>query len=217
MGFKAAIFDLDGTLLDTLKDIAQSVNMVLMHLGKPPIALDEYRYLVGEGAKKLIERALGKDISKANEALLLFKKFYATRWHATTKVYDGIESMLKDLEDSNVRLGILSNKPDDFVQECVKYYFPNISFSYIAGQKEGIKRKPDPAGAFKALEALHVKASEACFVGDTKTDMQTAKNANIKALGVAWGFRDEKELFAHGALEVFQNPKALKEYILTQN
>lgn len=214
MRYKAAIFDLDGTLLDTLGDIATSANLALEHLGKPALPLENYRFLVGEGARRLMERALEEDGSKTDEALELFKKFYASRWDATTKPYSGILQMLQTLQNSGLHLGILSNKPDDFVKECVKRYFPNIPFLHVAGERSDIKRKPDPAGAYIAMEALHVKAAEACFVGDTKTDMQTAKAANIDALGVAWGFRDAKELYDNGALRVFENPKSLEAFIL---
>jgi phosphoglycolate phosphatase len=216
MRYKAAIFDLDGTLLDTLEDIATSANLVLEQFGKSAIPLDDYNYLVGEGARVLMQKALGGSETKIDEALELFKKFYSSRWYATTKAYDGIIPMLAKLQSANLNLGVLSNKPDVFVNECVKRYFPNTPFLHIAGERADIKRKPDPAGAFVALKALHVKASEACFVGDTKTDMQTATAANINALGVSWGFRDAKELYENGALKVFENPVSLGDYILGQ-
>jgi phosphoglycolate phosphatase len=214
MKYKGIIFDLDGTLLDTLEDIASSANLVLEHFGKTPLPLDNYRYLVGEGAMRLMEKALGEDTKDSLEAFALFKEIYAARWDATTKPYDGIEQMLQEMEGVGLRLGVLSNKPNDFVGECVERYFPKINFLHVAGERANINRKPDPAGAFIALEALHVKANEACFVGDTKIDMQTAKAANIDAFGVAWGFRDAKELYEHGALNVFENANSLKAYVL---
>jgi len=217
MRYKGAIFDLDGTLLDTLKDIALSANLVLEHFGKSPLSLDNYRYLVGEGARRLMERAINDSGHLGFEAYNLFKEIYASHWDATTKPYDGINKMLLELQDSGLRLGVLSNKPDDFVRDCIKRYFPQISFLYVAGQKENIHPKPHPDGAFIALEALHVKANEACFIGDTKIDMQTAKSANIEALGVSWGFRDAKELYEHGAIEVFENADSLKAYVLGQD
>ena len=216
MKYKAVIFDLDGTLLDTLKDISTCANLALERIGKPSLPLNDYRFLVGEGARKLMERALGEDTSRCDEALELFKEFYAKGWDATTKPYDGILQMLKEMEDFGLSLGVLSNKPDLFTKECVDRYFPSISFLHVAGERDGIERKPSPAGAFIALESLHVKSDEVCFVGDTKTDMQTAKAANIDAFGVAWGFRDRKELFEYGALEVFENPEALRVHILSQ-
>jgi len=214
MKYKAVIFDLDGTLLDTLRDIATSANLVLEHFGKSTLPLEDYRLLVGEGARRLMEKAI-EDESKTDQALELFKKFYASRWDATTKPYEGILQLLQALQDSNLKLGVLSNKPDQFVKECVECYFPNISFLHVAGERFGIERKPNPRGAYIALEALHVKTNEVCFVGDTKTDMLTATAANIDALGVSWGFRDAKELYENGALKVFENPNSLKDYILS--
>lgn len=217
MRYKAVIFDLDGTLLNTLQDIATSANIALKACGKEPISLDRYRYLVGEGAQKLMSEALGED--KDNKALAeklfqLFKNDYANRWYETSKPYDGIEDLLEKLHQNGVKLAVLSNKPHDFVKECVAKFFPNIPFEYVAGEQPSHPRKPDPAGAFVALDALKLATKDVCFVGDTKTDMQTAANTGLAGFGVSWGFRTKEELVKHGAKNVFEHPRELKKYLL---
>ncbi|NLC28396.1 MAG: HAD family hydrolase, partial [Campylobacteraceae bacterium] len=157
MRYEAVIFDLDGTLLNTLQDIATSANVALATCGKKPLSLETYRYLVGEGAQKLMSEALGEDKGNealANKLLSAFKEDYAKRWDETSRPYEGIEELLEKLDKKGIKLGVLSNKPNDFVGHCVARFFPNIPFKYVAGEQPAFSRKPDPAGAFAALKAL---------------------------------------------------------------
>lgn len=212
MPLRAVFFDLDGTLLDTLEDIATSANAALRSQGLPPHPIEAYNKFVGEGARTLVE----KMAKEANHAALLdaFKEHYQTNWYTTSKPYVGIQDLLEALTCKGVKVGILSNKPDAFVQACVAHFFPSIPFCSVAGEKEKIPRKPDPKGLLVALEALHVAPQEACYVGDTKTDMETAQRAKVLPLGVSWGFRDAEELRAYGARHIFDDAASLGGFLM---
>jgi phosphoglycolate phosphatase len=219
MRYEAAIFDLDGTLLDTLEDIAYSANFALRSCGKEPIELERYKFLVGEGAKRLMSEALGeeKDEELAKKLLEAFKSDYALRWKKNSKPYEGIEEMLKSLNKNGFKMAVLSNKPEEFVKECVRYFFDEEMFEYIGGEHDRFPRKPDPSGAYEALKYLKVDPDRVCFIGDTKIDMLTAKNSNLDGFGVSWGFRSKEELLNHGAKKVFDTALELEEYLLSNN
>ena len=148
--------------------------------------------------------------------LAAFKAHYSTQWKKRSAPYAGIEALLESLTCKGVHVGVLSNKPDVFVHQCVAHFFPNIPFCAVAGESEERPRKPDPSGLLGLIDTLHLTPQDVVFVGDTKTDMQTASRANITPLGVSWGFREAKELWEHGAAEVFDTPKALEAYLLKQ-
>ncbi|MDX1809114.1 MAG: HAD family hydrolase [Sulfurospirillaceae bacterium] len=207
MKLKAVIFDLDGTLLDTLEDIAISVNYVLTKFKKELIAVEKYKYLVGEGAKKLMQDVLpDEDKEGIDKALLLFEKHYAKQFDKNTKLYDGIGKLLTFLQTRGYKLAVLSNKPNAFTKKCVYKYLRNWSFDAVYGIRENIPRKPSSAGVIAILNELNIKPSECLYVGDTKIDMITAKNAGITSIGVLWGFRDEEELVSNGAGFVVKTP-----------
>lgn len=212
MALRAVFFDLDGTLLDTLEDIATSANYALEAHGLAPHPVEAYKLFVGEGMRALMQKLASPDLTES--LLKVLKEHYATQWRATSVPYGGIEHLLEALTCKGVKVGILSNKADIFVKECVAHFFPDVPFCGVAGEKEGILRKPDPAGLFALLEGLHVSLEEVCFVGDTKTDMETAVRAGVEALGVSWGFREKEELIAHGAKHVFEDALALETYLL---
>lgn len=213
---KAVIFDLDGTLLDTLEDIAISVNAVLNELGKEPIEVSRFRYLVGEGALQLMKNAMpNEEESYYHNALELFEKHYAKQYAQNTKMYEGISKVLTYLQVKGVHLTVLSNKPDSFTKKCVLKYLRNWDFGAVYGVRENIPRKPAPEGVYDILEDLHVKAEEVVFIGDTKVDMQTAKAANITSIGVLWGFRDEEELRENGADFIAKTPSELIKILET--
>ena len=203
---RAIIFDLDGTLLDTLEDIAISANFVLASYGKKSIALDDFRYLVGEGALKLMQNTLGIDKNEAQKALVLFEKYYANQYNQNTKLYDGIGKLLTFLKKKDFKMAILSNKPDSFTKLCGIKYLRNWDFDAVYGIREGVSRKPDASGAIEILKELHVEPRECLFMGDTKIDMITAKSAGIDSIGVLWGFRDRQELEENGAKYIVQTP-----------
>ena len=204
---KAIIFDLDGTLLDTLEDIAISANYVLSKYQKEPIEVEEYRYHVGNGVLKLMQNILPQESEESiKNALSIFEKHYATQYDKNTKLYDGIAKLLTFLQKRGFKMAILSNKPDSFTKLCALKYLKNWKFEAIYGIREGVKRKPDPAGALEIMKELDVEPSECLYMGDTKTDMITAKKSNIDSIGVLWGFRDRDELEQNGATYTASSP-----------
>ncbi len=214
---KAVLFDLDGTLLDSLEDIADAANSSLAAKGFKTHPFDEYNYFVGDGLLTLIQRIVPKGTSEGTiaECCKLFAVHYKQCWHNKSKIYKGIEVLLNSLSENNIQLGVLSNKPDEFTQEVVKYYFKENLFSYISGQKEGVDKKPSPAGVYLAAESLNLSTNDIVFVGDTSVDMQTGKNADIFTIGVSWGFRPVDELKNHGADLIVNEPKEITNYVLS--
>lgn len=211
---EAIIFDLDGTLLNTIEDIMDSVNFALESLGYPPHLLNEYRYFIGDGIEELVKRALPEE--KKNEeifkkCLSLVKDEYKKRWHDKTKPYEGVKEMLFDLNKIPIKKAIFSNKPNDFTEMAVKRYFPEINFDFVLGAKEGNPKKPDPWGAKFIAKNIGVSQKRTIYLGDTKIDVITAKKANMISIGAEWGFRGRKELeeskadyIAHSPYHFFQ-------------
>ena len=213
-GKKTIIFDLDGTLIDSLEDIAVCMNKVLEELNLPIHKIDDYKYFVGSGVDVLVNNAL-KDSSQEikNEVLERFKKEYDQQLHAKTKPYAGIYELLDELKKLDYNLAVLSNKPHDFTVAYINYLFKDYNFKEVHGQKKEVPKKPDPIGAINIAKALNIPCSEIFFVGDTMVDMQTAKSANMKAIGVLWGFRDEKELLTNGADFIVKHPLEILEIV----
>ena len=203
---KTVIFDLDGTLLDSIYDIALCMNEVLTSLKLDTYKIDEYKYFVGSGMDVLIDNALKNSIELKDEATKRFKELYEFNLHKNTKPYDGIYELLDELVKLDCNLTVLSNKPDLMTKEYVKTVFKDYPFLEVHGQKEHLAKKPDPIQALNIASKLKINPSEIFFVGDTKVDMQTAKSANMKAIGVLWGFRDEKELKEYGADFIVKEP-----------
>ena len=203
---KTLIFDLDGTLLDSIYDIALCMNEVLTSLKLDTYKIDEYKYFVGSGMDVLIDNALKNSIELKDEATKRFKELYEFNLHKNTKPYDGIYELLDELVKLDCNLAVLSNKPDFMTKEYVKTLFKDYPFLEVHGQKEQQAKKPDPIQALNIASKLKINPSEIFFVGDTKVDMQTAKSANMKAIGVLWGFRDEKELRENGADFIVKEP-----------
>lgn len=203
-------FDLDGTLLDSLEDIARCCNLALMDEGLEPLSVREYRYLVGEGALVLAQK-ISPDKEMCARVYEGFKRYYKDGWMEHTKPYGGALQMLQTLQSNGVKLGILSNKPEPFVKLCATHFFPKIEFFAVLGEVDGYAKKPDITRLNEILKSVHVELD--FFVGDTKVDMKTAKNLGVEALGVSWGFRDEAELRANGADEVFNSVEELSEFL----
>lgn len=209
MTFKAVIFDLDGTLLDTLEDIARSMNRVLVARGIPGHDKDAYRYFVGDGARRLVFRALPvnrRDDGTVDECLAALSAIYDTDWKNATRPYDDVPEMLEALAGRDVKLAVLSNKPHGNTLRCVSDFFPGRNFSVVFGHREGIPLKPDPGAALEIAKMLDLAPAEIVYCGDTAVDMLTATAAGMRPVGVLWGFRPERELRDNGARDVIEHP-----------
>ena len=214
MNYKAIIFDLDGTLLDTLADLADAGNRVLAEAGLPVHSVDSYRYFVGDGLVTLIMRILPAEMRNKGEVARMaaaFRKVYATNWNTKTKAYDGVEPLLNGLHDNDLPINVLSNKPDDFTKICVREFLGNWSFAHVLGNREGIPKKPDPAGALEIARKLGFAPPAIVYLGDTATDMQTAVSAGMYPVGAVWGFRTAQELEESGAKRLVSRPEEVLE------
>ena len=218
MNIEAIIFDLDGTLLNTIEDLADSMNQVLAEYNFPIHDTDKYFYFIGNGARTLVERALPEDQRNENDIsryLMRYRDIYREKWNVKTKQYAGIEELLSKLKVLNLPMAILSNKPHSDVKKCVDYFFENSAFSIIAGQKDFIPHKPEPDGVHLIIEELKVKPENCLFVGDSSVDMKTAKASGTKAVGVSWGFRSKEELLENGADFIIDEPLDLLSLLQT--
>ncbi|MDD4569425.1 MAG: HAD family hydrolase [Tepidanaerobacteraceae bacterium] len=212
MKYKAVIFDLDGTLLNTLEDLANSMNYVLKNQGLPTHDIGKYKYFVGNGMYNLALRTLPAD--KRQEPFVrychsLMKEEYGKRWAENTKPYDGIPEMLDKLTDLKYKLAVLSNKPQEFTLLTVKKLLQRWNFDVILGERSGIPRKPNPAGAVEIAKLFDTSPEKILYLGDTGTDMITAKAAGMYAVGVLWGFREADELQNNGADVIIKTPMEL--------
>ena len=210
MNFKAVIFDLDGTLIDTLEDLADSVNQALVRLSLPTHPVDSFRLKVGDGAGTMIARSLPPDRRDLLDTVLQMQQaYYAEHFSDKSRPYPGIIEMLGQLRTHGLLLAVLSNKPDHFTKLVVAQAFESSAFDHVAGHRDGTGLKPDPAGALTVAEQLSVSPDEAAFVGDTAVDMQTATAAGMFAVGVTWGFRDRDELTQNGSSAIIDHPTQL--------
>lgn len=216
-GHRAYVFDLDGTLLDTLADLALACNTVLERHGFPVHPLPSYKIFVGNGFKKLVERTLPADFlaSAAPEDVLALlqeaKTFYTEHLRVSTKPYEGIRELVQTLKERGAVLAVLSNKPDPQTNTLIQDIFPGI-FTLVRGQRPDVPLKPDPAALLGMLEELALTTAETAYIGDTATDMETARRAGLFAIGVAWGFRTEEELRANGADVVVHQPAEILQF-----
>jgi phosphoglycolate phosphatase len=217
-GKKTIIFDLDGTLIDSLEDIAVCMNKVLEELNIPTHKIEDYKYFVGGGISVLVENALkGHSEDIKEEVTNRFKVIYDQKLHSKTKSYDGIYDLLDELEKLDCNLAILSNKPHEFTIQYAQNLFSKYDFKEIHGQKASIPKKPDPIAAINIAKSFNTPCEEVYFVGDTMVDMQTAKNAGMIGIGVLWGFRDEKELSENGADFLVSHPLDIIDIIKNAN
>ena len=209
MSFEAAIFDLDGTLLDTLEDIANSANQLLAERGFPEHPLEAYRMFVGDGVGMLIRRVLPerhRDQAMVTSCVEAFRRIYADNWNVKTRPYDGIPQMLDGFRDLRIRMAVLSNKPDDFTRLCVSELLSDWVFEIVQGSIAGVPRKPDPTSAKDIARRMGVAPDKFIYIGDTGIDMKTATNAGMHPVGVLWGFRGEEELRDNGAKAIVEHP-----------
>lgn len=216
VGVKAVLFDLDGTLLDTLGDLSAALNRALAQMGLPQHPVSAVRYFVGEGARLLCERALPEDRRDAETLEALYHRFaadYAENWAVTTKPYPGIAQLLKGLRERGVRLAVLSNKPHRYMAEIEAHYFAGCGFEHFYGQRDGVQRKPHPEGALLAAREMGLKPESFLYLGDSGVDMQTATGAGMRACGALWGYREEPELVRTGADCLAAHPEDVLAYV----
>lgn len=206
------IFDLDGTLVDSLPGIAASLNRTLEMHGLPGHSNAAIQSFVGNGVKMLVQRAApaGSDPGLIDSLVALFKKDYDQSWRSGTKPYAGIMNLLNDLQRAGYAMAVLSNKTHDFTVDMVAGLFPNIHFGKVLGQREGVPQKPHPAGAFHIAEALGYRPETCVFIGDSTVDLETARNADMPAIAVLWGYHDREKLIAAGAEIVIEHPSDLE-------
>lgn len=210
---RAFLFDLDGTLVDSLADLAETTNEVLAALGHPTHPEDAYRRFVGDGVRALIERALPAEAGDPAPVVERFRALYAARMTRKTRPFDGVPALLAGLRRRGVPIGVLSNKPHDATRALVAELFPEAPFAVVLGARPDVPRKPDPAGALEAAAHLGVAPASTGFVGDTSTDMRTAVAAGMVPIGVTWGFRDEAELRDSGARHLVHDVASLAELL----
>lgn len=214
---KAYIFDLDGTIVDSLGSIATCANGRLEELGLKTHSLESYKQFVGEGQYELIRRALrasgDEKLEHYDVAMARYIEVFKDTCHIGCVPYEGIVDMLQKLKEQNVKLAVLSNKAHMNTMQVVAHVFGENLFDEVQGQMEGVARKPDPEGVFQIMKKLDVIPEECVYVGDTSTDMKTGKAAGIFTVGVTWGFRDKKELEEHGADAIVEKAEELLEFV----
>lgn len=200
MHLRAAIFDLDGTLVDSLADIATAMNHSLSHHGLPTHPLPDYRHYVGEGVMQLVRKAVPAGQDGLHESVLaVYRAYYAEHLFDQTYVFPGVAGVLSALAAEGVRLAVLSNKSDGFTKRLVEGLLPGVPFVAVYGERPGVPRKPDPTAALALAAELGVEPDGCGFVGDTPVDMNTARQAGMYGVGVTWGFRSAEELKSTGA------------------
>lgn len=213
--YRGVIFDLDGTLLDTIDDISDSMNDVLKQYSHPTFTSEEYKLKIGGGFKNLALNSFPKGTLEEiiNESIELFANMYDKRYMNKSKPYEGIDELLDILVDKDIKLGVNSNKRNDYTNNLVNNFFQRIPFVSVYGECKGIPTKPDPTLALKIIKAMDLKPEEILYVGDTNTDMMTAQNAGIDSVGVLWGFRSYEELKKYDAKYIISKPDELLDII----
>ena len=206
--YKLVIFDLDGTLVDSLEDLGNACNSALEKFGFPVHEMEKYRYFVGNGVPMLIKRALPENerteenISRVKAE---FDSIYGNAYNVCTRPYDGIDELVRRLDAEGIAMAVASNKPDNFTRTIVSEMFGDVFFA-VSGKKDGAPKKPDPHIALSIMESLGVSPCETLFAGDSSVDMQTAKNAGCDSVGCLWGFRTREELEENGAVYIAGSP-----------
>ncbi len=214
---RAVIFDLDGTLSDSIRSIQYSADKALAEFGLGPFPVEDYKYFVGDGAAKLVERCLlasgDRELSLFDRVYPRYREIFRENCMYQVKPYRGIPEVLGALRERRIAAAVLSNKPHRETVEVIGALFGEGCFERIQGQEEGLARKPSPEGVFRILEGLGLLPNDALYVGDTCTDMRTGKSAGVFTLGALWGFRDRRELEENGADAVLENPLEILDYI----
>ncbi len=221
MRIQAVVFDLDGTLLDSLADIANAANTVLQSHDFPTHSIESYRYFVGSGVRHLLCKTLPEefhdDEQLGRRLIAEFIEEYHRTWNVESRLYDGVTQMLDELVRQELALAVLSNKPQAATSKCVNYYLPQYSFATVLGQSEHRPPKPDLTGAREVLTELGVEPQACLYLGDTAVDMQTACSAAMVPIGATWGFRDQAELEQAGAEWIIDQPLELLDIVRRHN
>ncbi len=215
--YKTGIFDLDGTLTDTVDSMAYSANLALHDLGYPSQPAERFKYFAGDGADELVRRCLrasgDENCTGFEEMHRLYRDYFGRYCMYHVKPYEGIIHLLDTMKQQGMKIAVLSNKPHAQAIDVVESVFGKECFDYVQGQTESIPRKPDPAGVLHIVEHFHVQKSECLYIGDTNTDMKTGKAAGIYTIGVLWGFRTREELEANHADRIVEHPSEIEEMI----
>lgn len=213
---KIFIFDMDGTLLNTLEDLMVSTNYALSQFNYPTHTIEEIRFFVGNGVAKLIERAIPDGLNNPNyeKCLEIFKKYYAKNMYNHTSAYVGIPELLKKLKDKGIKTAVVSNKFDLAVKELSNKYFGDlIDIAIGENEQAGIKKKPAPDTVFEVLNLMNLKSEDAIYIGDSDVDIMTAKNSNMPCISVTWGFRDREFLIKNDATIIVDKPEEILKYV----
>ena len=205
-----AIFDLDGTLLYTLEDLTDSVNFALKEFNLPECTVQQVRSFVGNGIRKLMERAIGINQNELSQndfenCLAIFKSHYEKNMYNKTKPFDGIIELLKNLKETNIKIAVSSNKFDSAVKELCEYYFPSL-IDIAIGESKITPKKPDPSGVLQIIDYFQEKKENCVYIGDSEVDIQTAQNANVDCISVDWGYKDKSFLIEHNAQNIISTP-----------
>lgn len=205
--YKGIIFDLDGTLLNTIEDIGDSMNGVLETFNLPIYSYEEYKKKIGGGFRKLTLNSFPEKIDEEtiDKALDMLYKNYDRRYLNKTRPYESIDNLLNSLVEEGIKLGVNSNKKDEYTKNLIEKFFKTIPFVKVYGERNGIPNKPDPATALEIAQLMNLNPEEVLFIGDSNTDIVTAKNAHMDSVGVLWGFRNRKELCKYGASYIVSN------------
>lgn len=216
MKISSIIFDLDGTLLDTIGGLKDTTNKVMQQFNFPLHSSADYKLFIGNGLRKLIERAVPFGTSQVtiDKCCEEFEKIYSRQWMSNCCPYDGINAMLAALQNQGIPLAILSNKPHQFTTLFVEEFFPKGVFRAVFGQRDGFAKKPDPAMAQEIVKMLQVDSHSTLFVGDSGVDIQTGKNAKMKTAGVSWGFRPVEELLGNDPDILINHPIELLDHVI---
>ena len=214
---RGCIFDLDGTLTDTLDSLTYSVNLTLEEMGLPGITEEQCRLFVGNGARYLMEKALrasgDANLSRIEEGMAVYGRIFSANCTYHVTPYKGILELLEQLKVRGIKLAVLSNKPHGQTVDVVKQIFGENVFDYVQGQCENLARKPDPSGVWKLLEEMGISREECLYVGDSEVDVKTAEAAGVQEIAVTWGFRDRVSLEKAGAMTLIDSPRELLAYV----
>ena len=216
MRYKAVLFDMDGTVLDTVDDLADSVNASLRHFSLPEVSRFHVSQSLGNGAAYLIRNCLPEDTPVAvfEQVLAFYKPWYGAHCRIRTKPYAGILPLMEALRTAEVRQAIISNKPDSAVQELAEAFFPGL-MDVVIGESPAVRRKPSPDTVLAAAEKIGVPVTDCVYIGDTEVDIETSRNAGMDCIAVTWGFRTEERLLAAGAADIVRSPAELEAKLLS--
>lgn len=214
---KACVFDLDGTLLDTLFALSDTMSRVMRELGFKEIDIEHTKKFVGDGYENFVEKSLiyvgDKELKNKEEACRRYIEIFKENSLNGVRLYEGIDMVLDILKQKGIKLAVLSNKPQNRVEDNIYHFFGKDLFDKVYGEREGIKRKPDPTALAMLLDELGVENHECLYFGDTDTDMKTGKAAGVLTVGVLWGFRDEEELSFYMPEHIISNPRRILDLI----